>query len=571
MSSDYWTSHVARARVSRRRVLRGGAGAVGVVSLGLAGCTSTTVAPTAAPAATQAAGAAGATAAPAATGTPARAPKYGGTVRTSTSSLERNLDPQALNGGHGSHGSAACYNQLVAFRFGPDVKAPSYLVGPDLAESWTQPDETTYIFKLRGGVKWHNIAPVNGRELVAEDITYSYDRIRQLGAYTSLLAGITRQEAVDRSTVRLTLDKPNPDLLPNLASYYLKIVAREAVAVNGNLDNGPTIGTGPWIEEVFEPGQRYAGKRNPDYFIKGTPYTDRFESLRFATDPTLNINGFRAGTLDIIGGTPDIADEAAKANPNIKQMYVPLDRSADELGLNTKFEPFRNKRVRQAVRKAIDWDAFPGLVKGKASISSGLSLPSLEWDLPQDELKRSRTRDLAGARQLLREAGLESGFEIKIVAPTYLQNHYVNMSELIQANLREINIRSTIESVDPATYFQRRANAQFDMYVANNGTLSATNADLYARYYPGGSLNPHGYDNPDLTRLIDQQAVQSRDPDARKKTLQDIQRIVVDDSILMNIMIRHQAYVTQPWVTNWHPHTEIHAAQYHLSTVWLDK
>src|SRR5262245_5957286 len=343
---SYWATG---RRLSRRRVLVGGAGAVGVVGLGLAGCTASTETPvatsaaavgTAPPAGTPSAGAAPTT---------RRAPKYGGIVRTSSSSVERNLDPQQLNGGHGSHGASACYNQLLTFKWGPGVAVPSYIVTGDLAESWTQPDETTYIFKMRPGVKWQNIAPVNGREFVADDVLYSYDRIRELKAYAPLLSGVIKQEAPDKSTVRLTLDKPNPDLLTNLSSYYMKIVAREAVAVNGHLENGPTIGTGPWIQDEYVAGQRFSGKRNPDYFMKGTPYCDKFESLRFTSgDSSLNTNAVRSGNLDIIGGTPDVADDVLKTNPNTKLLYVPLDRSGDEVVLNTNYAPFKNKKVRQA-------------------------------------------------------------------------------------------------------------------------------------------------------------------------------------------------------------------------------
>jgi ABC-type transport system substrate-binding protein len=319
-------------------------------------------------------------------------------------------------------------------------------------------------------------------------------------------------------------------------------------------------------------GQRFSGKRNPDYYMKGVPYCDKFESLRFTSgDSSLNTNAFRSGNLDIIGGTPDVADDVLKTNPNTKLLYVPLDRSGDEVVLNTSFAPFKNKKVRQAFRKVIDWDVFPGLVKGKATVTAGLSLPSFEWDLSQDELKKARTRDVAGAKALMREAGMESGFDLKFAIPNYLANFYVTMAELIQSNLKDINVRSTIEPMDGATWFQRRATGQFEATVQNNGSLSATSADLNARYKPGGSLNTHGYDNPDLTKLIDQQATQSRDPEARKKTLQEIARLVLDDCILMNVMVRHQVYMTQPYLMDWLPNGEIQASQYHLATCWLDK
>src|SRR5207245_10515826 len=93
-------------------------------------------------------------------------PKMGGTLRPIGVGTVRNLEPH-LGGfsGIGGWGPQVCYNRLVTFQWGPEVKPPSYVPVGDLAESWTQPDDLTYVFKLRPGVKWHNIAPVNGREL----------------------------------------------------------------------------------------------------------------------------------------------------------------------------------------------------------------------------------------------------------------------------------------------------------------------------------------------------------------------------------------------------------------------
>src|SRR5947209_1830532 len=126
----------AGRRLSRRRVL--GAGALGVIGLGVGACTSTTETPTPAPGATSAAPAGSPT--PRAGGAPPPAasrptPKYGGTIKTGTTSAERSLDPHVSNGGAGSHGSMNCYNQLLCYKWGPDVKPPSYVVIGDLAES----------------------------------------------------------------------------------------------------------------------------------------------------------------------------------------------------------------------------------------------------------------------------------------------------------------------------------------------------------------------------------------------------------------------------------------------------
>src|SRR5262249_33736521 len=155
---------------------------------------------------------------------------------------------------------------------------------------------------------------VNGRELVADDVIYSYERTRELKVNAALLAGITKMEAPDKYTLKLTLDKPNADLLTSLADYTQKIVAKEAVAVNGNLDNGPTIGTGPWIFESFVPMQVFKAKRNPDYFLKGLPYADALEANRFA-DVSVIVNGFRSGNLNCVGNglTADVGNDLIKA------------------------------------------------------------------------------------------------------------------------------------------------------------------------------------------------------------------------------------------------------------------
>src|SRR5262245_1582950 len=105
-------------------------------------------------------------------------------------SAEANLDPHLeslrITGGLGA---LMCYSLLVKFKSGPELKPPSYVITGDLAESWTQPDDLTYIFKLRQGVKFHNLPPVSGRELVADDVVYSLQRVRELKVFSGNVAG----------------------------------------------------------------------------------------------------------------------------------------------------------------------------------------------------------------------------------------------------------------------------------------------------------------------------------------------------------------------------------------------
>ena len=102
------------------------------------------------------------------------------------------------------------YSKLLRHKVGPDVRPGTFLVEPDLAERWEVPDDTTYIFHLRKGVKWHNKPPVNGRELVAEDVKFTFDRFltEQGNPERQLLESVDRVEVMDRYTVKFLLHEP---------------------------------------------------------------------------------------------------------------------------------------------------------------------------------------------------------------------------------------------------------------------------------------------------------------------------------------------------------------------------
>src|SRR5262245_23239814 len=218
-------------RYSRRGILRGAGVGLGAAIVG--GCTTANPpAPTGAavgPARTTAASAAGSGAPVVSPTVAARQPKYGGVFRLSSGATEApHLDPHQTNtSALIAHGAGLAWSQLLQFKNGPGVEMPTFEVAPDLAQSWDQPDDTTYVFKLRPGVKFHNIAPVNGRELVADDVVGSFQRQIDLKVNAAALAGVVRLDAPDKTTLKLTLDKPNADILWSLANAICKVLPRE--------------------------------------------------------------------------------------------------------------------------------------------------------------------------------------------------------------------------------------------------------------------------------------------------------------------------------------------------------
>src|SRR5881409_323135 len=108
-------------------------------------------------------------------GAEAGPPKRGGILRVRGWDPVH-FDPQLTRNFKTNTTLSFVYSKLLRHKVGPDVPPGTFIVESDLAERWEAPDDTTYIFHLRQGVKWHNKPPVNGRELVAEDIKFTYDR-----------------------------------------------------------------------------------------------------------------------------------------------------------------------------------------------------------------------------------------------------------------------------------------------------------------------------------------------------------------------------------------------------------
>ena len=158
---------------------------------------------------------------------------------------------------------------------GPDVELPSLAVECELCESWEMEGDTTLVFRLRDDVRWQDVLPLDGRTLTSEDIVYSYNRQRQSGwPNASLLAAVDSMETPSPDALRISLAFPDADFMVSLADGHSKIAAREAVAINGDLKNGPTIGTGPWTLKTTQSNTAHIFESNPEYFEDGLPLVD---------------------------------------------------------------------------------------------------------------------------------------------------------------------------------------------------------------------------------------------------------------------------------------------------------
>ncbi|MDP6550339.1 MAG: ABC transporter substrate-binding protein, partial [Dehalococcoidia bacterium] len=174
-----------------------------------------------------------------------------------------------------SLGPGLAYSRLLRLRSDPDLDQPNLLLECDLCQSWRLTPDFSYEFQLRPDVRWQNISPADGRALVADDLVYSYNRLRTPGwPSASLFTSIGDIEAPGPHALRVDLASADADALLSLADGHSKIVAREVVDQYQDLRDGPVVGTGAWLWEETETGTGTRLGRNPDYFEKGLPFLD---------------------------------------------------------------------------------------------------------------------------------------------------------------------------------------------------------------------------------------------------------------------------------------------------------
>src|SRR5881409_3954994 len=224
----------------------------------------------------------------------------------------------------------------------------------DLAEAWqSSADFRVWTFKLRQGVKWQNLPPLNGRELVAADVKYCFEQYAKEGVQAFTFQEIEGMETPDKHTLRVHLKTPNTLFPQNVAEPVTLIFAREVLEEDGDLKKR-MIGTGPYTLKEHTRKVRVVLQRNPDYYDKGRPYVDEYVILS-TPDAATRLAAFRTGQADFIWlASPSEVEVIRKTNPQTvvqdrKSVVTPFG-----LALAQDKPPFNDVRVRRAISMAVD-------------------------------------------------------------------------------------------------------------------------------------------------------------------------------------------------------------------------
>ena len=290
-----------------------------------------------------------------ATGKMVSAPEYGGTLTVATAVEPENADTHFSHGPAGTVGATVEKLGMMDWAIDRDVFSfssqynPLSLFRPHLAESWDTPDPLTIIFNIRKGIRWQNKAPMNGRELTADDVVFNFQRMLGLGDFaeagpspwTSQLFPAESVTATDRYTVVIKLAEPSSTALGRSLGQgsILYMNPPEVIKEHGDVkDWRNLVGTGPYMLTDWTDGSSTTLQKNPDYWKDDEkypgnrlPYFDEIQRLYIAEEAT-RLAGLRSGQIDFLGfpaGVSDIKSVEVLEEPPEEQ---PRDRAAALVG-----------------------------------------------------------------------------------------------------------------------------------------------------------------------------------------------------------------------------------------------
>ena len=379
------------------------------------------------------------------TGKMVEAPRFGGTLTYAERIEPPGTDP--WDQGHGPRAVDGVAEKLAIGNWGMDRDefgfttryVPLSAMKPNLAESWQTPDPTTIVINIRPGVRWHNKAPMNGRELTAQDVEYNFHR------YTGLGSGFTEVSpfdpmnaatwesitATDDSTVVFKLKAPRDDGLYTIVAHWFHfIMPPEVIEQHGDVkDWRNLVGTGPYMLTDWVKGSSLTYTRNPDYW--GTdkkypqnrlPYIDELRRVIMPEQATW-LAALRSGKHDITGlaGDTQLGDigqfeSLQRSNPELV-WYPWYFRSETSETFNLHNQSlFNDIRIRQAMQMAIDLETinntyYKGFAKWQpqgivGDSLAGFYVPFEEWP---EAVKQGYRYDPERAEKLLDEAGYPRG------------------------------------------------------------------------------------------------------------------------------------------------------------------
>ena len=621
MAEGYW----GRQGFSRRRVLRGaGLGVAGLAGAALVGCSSDGDdgrATAAAGGGTPAGAAGGSQANPQRTPGPvievSGAPVYSKRFPEKTKTLEDfhwskhpdRLNPQVPKSGgvvvtefygspehnyvvSGNQGSAAmaalCSNMVLSIDYGvfADNDDLQVTTRNALAESWEQPDETTYLFHFRKNAKWQNVAPVNGRAFTAEDAAYAWEVLRSdpKSAQSAIFRDVTAIEAVDDSTMKVTLNQPNVAFLKGISAPYTSMFSREQYEGTDSLSK-TTVGTGPFIEKSFDPAEGATYVKNPDYFMEDDfgqklPYVDAVLDINIADAESARA-AFAAKQIDdIVHGRISRTEDMERMRQQVPehglQVWPPNGTFIYIMNFNQANPLLNDVRVRQALSMSMDRvNTFIDTVHNGSATTAGYLVHTYmgeRFPLPPEKLGKYFEYNPAEARKLLDAAGAPNPLQLEVLNSDVSRGTFV---EGVQPDFAEAGVQLQLQTVEAVAAVNAYFNREWkDLHTWSQVTVHGNDQDGWAfeRYHSQSPQNSGGYSNPKIDELAEKQR-REFDVETRREIWREMHGILLED---IPLIVAGGTFEPVMWHSHLHEFTDnfvswmLSWAGTQFQNVWLD-
>ncbi len=417
---------------------------------------------------------------------------------------------------------------------------------PGLAESWRTVDPTTWEFKLRKGVKFHD-----GSDFTAADVVASIERVPWVpnspSPFTTYSKQIKEMVVVDPYTIRFKTATPYPLMVTDMTQVAI-ISKKAAKATTEEFNNGSAaIGTGPYKLVRYAKGDRIELERNNAYWGGKTPW--EHVTLRLLPNDASRVAALLAGDVQAIEYVPtsDVARIQSDKQLSVSKiiadrliyLHMDTDRDVspfvtDKSGKPLTRNPLKDPRVRKAISKAINRAAIVDKVMEGQAVAAGQLLAEGMFGTTKN--LKVEPFDADGARKLLAEAGYPDGFGLTIHAPN---NRYVNDAKIAQAvaqMLTRVGIVTKVEAMPSATFFPQATDLKFSLMLvgwsSGTGEASSPLKALLATYNKDkgyGTANRGRYSNARVDALLEE-ALATVDDLKREALLQRATEIAINDT-----------------------------------------
>jgi peptide/nickel transport system substrate-binding protein len=478
-----------------------------------------------------------------------------------------------------AHTAAPFYSLLI--QVNPENLSSTTDFVCDLCTEMPQPADggTTYSFKIRTGVKFHD-----GAELTAADVAASWNKIVSppqgvISTRQSNYSMMDRIEAPDAATVVFHLKFPTSAFLPALADPMSWIYQKAKLDTDPHWYEKNIDGTGPFKFAGYQAGQSIKGERNPDYYRPGLPYLDGFTGI-YADKQAVRVDALRAdrAAIEFRGLPPSVRDELVAALGDQITVAESDWNCSNLITPNHARKPFGDVRVRRALTLAIDrWHGAPALAKIAimrtvgGAVFPGSALAATKPELEQlagfwPDIEKSR----AEARRLLKAAGAE-GLKFELLNRT-VDQPFKYLGAWLVDEWSKVGVHVTQRVVPTGPWIESMRTGNFDVTI-EGGCGDLVNPLVDTSKYLPRSANPENYgnfDDPDEVALYDKM-LREPDPGQQRELMRQFEKHVMDDEAheLMTLWwYRIVPYRSE--VKGWRV-SPSHFLGNSLAAVWLDK